>query len=102
MKRASERHAVISLSGETFKHYLLERYGFKTENAAWTDSEDEYEESIPAETWIALYNRAKKDIEGAGGRLLGYELVNDELVSHDRIASYWPANWMWVLQFSEN
>jgi hypothetical protein len=102
MRRESDKHGVISLSNECFKHYLIERYGKVTENAAWTDLEDLPEDLIPAETWIDLVNKAKQDIEGNGGRLLAYEVVNDELISHERIVSYWPVNWMWVLQFSNN
>ncbi|TLV02145.1 hypothetical protein [Dyadobacter luticola] len=91
MKTNSQKHAVISLSHESFKHYLVQRY-----------AENPEKEYTTREDWINLYNHAKEDMEKSGGRIIGYELVDEELVSHERINSYWPANWMWVLQFNQH
>jgi DTW domain-containing protein YfiP len=87
MKKKNEKNPVISLSDESFKHYLIERYREETDLSS-------------ADSWIALYNHAKQDMEQSGGRITGYEVVNDELVGHDRVNQQWPGNWMWVLQFN--
>jgi len=90
---------VLSLNSDSFKHYLLLKYGSKS-----SDSERERlgfvsEELISAEFWIQLQDYARADVESQGGKLLGYEVVNEELVSHEKINSnLWPANWMWVIQ----
>jgi hypothetical protein len=102
MKREKEKSIVISLSDESFKHYLIERYGNQSESNVAADLKEANEESISADTWVKLYRTAKQDLERVGGRITGYEVVNDELVSHEGIRSYWPAHWMWVMQFRSN
>lgn len=102
MKTESEKQAVISLSDESFKHYLMQRYSNNYDDSTLKRLKGMSQDLISSETWIQLYNRAKADLEKNGGRLTGYEIIGDVLVSHDRINSHWPINWMWVLQFNQN
>lgn len=102
MKMENEKHSVISLSDESFKHYLIERYAGtqgETTGREWTE---EARDIVPHETWIRLFNKAKADLEKKGGSVTGYELVNNILLSHDGINAHWPMNWMWVIQFSHD
>jgi hypothetical protein len=102
MKMENEKHSVISLSDESFKHYLIERYAGTQEEAARKEWLEGSGEIVSSETWIRLFNEAKSDLEKRGGRVTGYELVNNILLSHDGIKSQWPMNWMWVIQFSHD
>ena len=102
MKRENEKQPVISLSDESFKHYLIHRYGEHPGNYSWENAREEWSEPIPSETLIQLYNRAKEDIENSGGRIVGYEVVDDVLISHEGVNAQWPENWMWVLQFNND
>lgn len=101
MESENEKQAVITLNDESFKHYLIERYG-TSENFNWKKLKSASQELISPETWIQLYNRAKEDLAQKGGSLMGYELVNNILLSHDGINSHWPMNWMWVIRFERN
>ncbi|NIJ54758.1 hypothetical protein [Dyadobacter arcticus] len=89
MKTEIEKHSVISLSDESFKHYLVQRY-----------SNDPEMDLKSTKNWVQLYNHAKNDIEKSGGRITGYEMVDEVLVSHEGVHSQWPLHWMWVLQFN--
>ncbi|WP_353721291.1 hypothetical protein [Dyadobacter sp. 676] len=102
MESATQKQAVITLNGESFKHYLIERYGNAVENSNWQRFKNASQELISAETWIQLYNRAKEDLAQKGGSLIGYELVDNILLSHDGIGSHWPMNWMWVIRFGHD
>ncbi|WP_031529266.1 hypothetical protein [Dyadobacter crusticola] len=98
MKLETDRKPVITLSNESFKHYLLQRYGANSDES-WRKLFHVSQELISPDTWIKLYNRAKADLESSGGCITGYEVVDDELVSHEAIGAYWPGNCMWVMQF---
>jgi hypothetical protein len=90
---------VLSLSNESFKHYLLLRYVSNSNDPKWKRLSFVSAELITPEIWIQLHDYARADVESQGGRLIGYELVDEKLVRHDRINSNaWPANWMWVIQ----
>ena len=102
MEGENEKQTVITLNDESFKHYLIERYGSYAENSSWTRIKNASQDLISHETWVQLYNRAKHDITQKGGSLIGYELVNNILLSHDGINSPWPMNWMWVMRFGRN
>ena len=102
MKTENAKRAVISLSNESFKHYLIERYSQNGENSGWRRLKEMSQDLITTDTWIRLYNKAKADLEQSGGRLIGYEVVDEVLVSHERIQSNWPMNWMWVMQFNKD
>jgi uncharacterized protein YjaZ len=101
MKTGNEKRTVISLSDESFRHYLIERYSKNDENSGWKRLKEISQDLITTDTWIRLYNRAKADLEQSGGRLIGYEVVDEVLVSHERIHSQWPMNLMWVMQFND-
>jgi hypothetical protein len=101
MKMENEKHSVISLSDESFRHYLIERYAGTQERPAGKEWLEGSQEIISSEAWIELFNKAKADLEKKGGSVTGYELVNNILLSHDDIHSQWPMNWMWVIQFSQ-
>ena len=102
MEKENDKQAVISLSDECFKHYLIQRYIEDPGYPNWRGLEEMSRELIPSDTWVALYQRAKADLENMGGRLTGYEMVDDVLVSHEGTISHWPLNWMWVMQFNNN
>ncbi|WP_229208022.1 hypothetical protein [Dyadobacter beijingensis] len=98
----SEKQTVITLNDESFKHYLIERYGDSAENSSWKKLKNASQELVSHETWVQLYHRAKEDVARKGGSLIGYELVNNILLSHDGINSHWPMNWMWVIRFGRD
>ncbi|MCF2490350.1 hypothetical protein [Dyadobacter sp. CY347] len=99
MKHADTRKTVLSLSNECFKHYLLLRYVNNSSDPKWKKLSFVSAELITPEIWIQLHNYARADVESQGGKLLGYEVVDEKLVRHDSIGSNsWPANWMWVIQ----
>ncbi|MCF2506445.1 hypothetical protein L0663_23830 [Dyadobacter sp. CY107] len=103
MKQGRNRKTVLSLSNETFKHYLLLRYVNDSADPKWKRLSFVSTELISPEIWIQLHNYARADVESQGGRLIGYELVDEKLVRHDSINSNaWPANWMWVIQKRDN
>jgi len=102
MESENEKQAVITLNDESFKHYLIERYGSSAENSNWKKLKNASQELVSAETWVQLYNRAKEDVSRKGGSLIGYELVNNVLLSHDGVNSHWPVNWMWVIRFGRD
>ncbi|CAG5073024.1 hypothetical protein DYBT9623_04552 [Dyadobacter sp. CECT 9623] len=102
MKRENEKHPVISLSGESFKHYLINRYGEHVGDYAWKNASSEWAEPVPSETLNQLYNRAKTEIENSGGSLMSYAVVDDELVNCGTVDAPWPDNCMWVLQFNND
>ncbi|MCF0071259.1 hypothetical protein LZD49_12325 [Dyadobacter sp. CY261] len=99
METANEKQPVITLNDESFKHYLIERYSGTNENSNWQKLKDASQELISSETWVQLFNHAKEDLAKKGGSLIGYELVNNILLSHDGVTSHWPMNWMWVIRF---
>ena len=102
MRHANNRKTVLSLSNESFKHYLLLRYVNDSADPKWKQLAFVSAELIAPEVWIQLHNYARADVESHGGRLIEYELVDQELVRHDSINSdAWPANWMWVIQKKE-
>lgn len=100
MKSEHEKQTVITLNDESFKHYLIERYGNGAQT--WTKLKNASQDLISPETWIQLYNHAKDDVTKRGGTLIGYELVNNVLLSHDGINAHWPMNWMWVIRFGKD
>ncbi|WAC12580.1 hypothetical protein [Dyadobacter pollutisoli] len=102
MKMENEKHSVISLSDESFKHYLIERYADTQDEAAGKEWQEGSQVIVSPENWIRLFNKAKADLAKKGGSVTGYELVNNVLLSHDGIHAHWPMNWMWVLQFSHD
>jgi uncharacterized protein YjaZ len=102
MEGENEKQTVITLNGESFKHYLIERYGKHAENSNWERFKNASQDLISPETWVKLYHYAKQDISQKGGSLIGYELVNNILLSHDGINSHWPMNWMWVMRFGRD
>lgn len=102
MEGENEKQTVITLNNESFKHYLIERYGDYAESSNWKRLKSASQDLISHETWVQLYNQAKHDITQKGGSLIGYELVNNILLSHDGINSHWPMNWMWVMRFGRN
>lgn len=102
MEKEHEKQTVITLNDESFKHYLVERYGHGMTQSNWNKLKTVSLELISPETWIQLYNRAKEDLAQKGGKLIGYELVNNILLSHDGVKSHWPMNWMWVIQFGDD
>lgn len=103
MTKGNTRKTVLSLSNETFKHYLLLRYVNDSADPKWKRLSFVSAELIAPEVWIQLHNYARADVERQGGRLIGYELVDEKLVRHDSINSdAWPANWMWVIQKRDN
>jgi hypothetical protein len=90
--------AVLSLSNDCFKHYLLIRYATNTSEPGSQQFTYVSEENIGAEIWLQLYNYAKADLESHGGKLTGYEVINERILRHDGIKTdYWPSNWMWVI-----
>ncbi|WP_439557547.1 hypothetical protein [Dyadobacter sp.] len=90
--------AVMSLTNDTFKHYLVLRYVNNSTDPKWQQLTFVSQDNISAEVWLQLYNYAKTDVESQGGHLTGYEVVNERIVKHDGISTdYWPANWMWVI-----
>jgi hypothetical protein len=101
MKIESDRRPVITLSNESFKHYLIQRYSATSEEP-WKKLVHVSQELISSDTWIKLYHRAKADMENAGGCIIGFEVIGNELVSHEAVNSHWPVNWMWVLQFEND
>lgn len=102
MEKEHEKQTVITLNDESFKSYLVERYGHGMSQSNWNKLKNVSLELISPETWIQLYNRAKEDLAQKGGKLIGYELVNNILLSHDGVNSHWPMNWMWVIQFGDD
>jgi len=103
MRHSNTRKTVLSLSNETFKHYLLLRYVNDSPDPKWKRLAFVSAEKITPEIWIQLHNYARADVESHGGRLIGYEMVNEELVRHDSINSgAWPTTWMWVIQLRDN
>jgi hypothetical protein len=85
MKMENEKHSVISLSDESFKHYLIERYAGTQEEA-----------SKEKNGWKVLRgNRVVGSLDQnfsmkrspiskkKAVRVTGYELVNNILLSHD-------------------
>lgn len=89
----------MGFNNDAYLQYLVLRYiqnsnDPKWESLRWTNTEE-----ISAETWIALHNTAKNDVENQGGTLTAYEFINNELVIHEKINSNsWPTNWMWVIE----
>jgi hypothetical protein len=102
MEKENEKPTVITLNDESFKHYLIERYRNNSEYSKRTTWNAGPQDLISGETLIQLYNRAKEDLRKKGGTLIGYELVNNILLSHDGVHSNWPMNWMWVIQFGHD
>jgi hypothetical protein len=102
MERENEKQTVITLNDESFKHYLIERYRNNPDHSKRTTWNNGSHDLISGETLIQLYNRAKEDLRKKGGTLIGYELVNNILLSHDGVHSNWPMNWMWVIQFGHD
>jgi hypothetical protein len=102
MESEHERQTVITLNDESFKHYLIERYGSGAETSNWERLKNASQELVSAETWVQLYNHAKEDLAKKGGSVIGYELVNNILLSHDGVNSHWPMNWMWVIRFGRD
>lgn len=103
MEGENEKQTVITLNDESFKHYLIERYGDNARGSNWQRLKTASQDLISPETWIQLYHQAKHDITQKGGSLIGYELVNNNiLLSHDGINSHWPMNWMWVMRFGRH
>ncbi|MHA4741931.1 hypothetical protein [Dyadobacter sp. MSC1_007] len=102
MERENEKQTVITLNDESFKHYLIERYRNNPDYSKRTTWNGGSHDLISGETLIQLYNRAKEDLRKKGGTLIGYELVNNILLSHDGVHSNWPMNWMWVIQFGHD
>ncbi|MCE7068177.1 hypothetical protein [Dyadobacter sp. CY326] len=99
MRQVSIKKTVLSLSNESFKHYLLLRYVNESADPQWKQFAFVSADSISSDTWIQLHNYARAEVEKQGGKLLGYEMVDEELVSHDSINSNaWPTDWMWVIQ----
>jgi hypothetical protein len=99
MKDEGHKHTILSLTNDSFKHYLLLNYVSNASNPQWRRLSFISEELISSQTWIQLQNYARVDVESRGGKLTGYEMVGEELVSHEKINSdSWPANWMWVIQ----
>ncbi|QRR03171.1 hypothetical protein [Dyadobacter sandarakinus] len=97
-----QQHTVLSLNGESFKHYLLLRYVNNSADPRWKRLSLVSEDLIAPEVWIQLQHYAKQDLESQGGKLFGCELVDEQLVQHDGIHSnFWPANWMWVIEKQE-
>lgn len=95
MKKMPKNYAVLALSNESFKSYLIQRY--------WNEASDvstNATQEVQPQTWTQLYHRAYRHIYKAGGVLIGFELVNGYLVSHHCRAHmpYWPDKWMWVLK----
>lgn len=102
MKDEGNKHTILSLTNDSFKHYLLLNYVSNASNPQWRRLNFISEELISSQTWIQLQNYARADVESKGGSLTGYEVVGEKLVSHEEIKSdFWPANWMWVIQKSE-
>ncbi|GGC12449.1 hypothetical protein [Dyadobacter sediminis] len=90
---------VLSFNNDSFKHYLLLKYVSKASDPEWEEVGFVTEKLISPEFWIQLQDYARADVESQGGKLIGYEMVNEELVSHEKINSdLWPTNWMWVIQ----
>lgn len=103
MRHNHNRKTVLSLSNESFKHYLLLRYVNESADPKWKRLAFVSADLISSEIWIQLHNYARADVESQGGKLIGYELVDEELVSHESInTNAWPANWMWVIQKQDN
>ncbi|MCF2496095.1 MULTISPECIES: hypothetical protein [Dyadobacter] len=103
MKHADTRKTILSLSNESFKHYLLLRYVDDSSDPKWKRLSFVSVELIAPEVWIQLHNYARADVESQGGRLIGYEVIDEKLVRHDSIRSNsWPADWMWVIQKRDN
>lgn len=99
MRDDDHKHTILSLTSDSFKHYLLVNYVNNASNPQWKRLNFISEELISSQTWIQLQNYARVDVESRGGSLTGYEVVGEELVSHKKINSdFWPANWMWVIQ----
>jgi hypothetical protein len=99
MKSAQKTPSVIGFNNESYMHYLAIRYIYNSTDPKWELIRWTGISEISEQTWIELHHTAKRDVEIGGGSLKGYEFVNNELVSHDRINSKsWPANWMWVIQ----
>lgn len=102
MEIENEKQTVITLNDESFKHYLIERYGDNGESSHWKKLKSASQELVSSEMWVQLFNRAKEDLARKGGSLTGYELVNNILLSHDGVNANWPMNWMWVIRFGRN
>jgi len=99
MVHDKRERVVLSLNSDSFKHYLLLKYASKASDQERGRLGLVSEELISPEFWIQLQDFARADVESQGGKLIGYEVVNEELVSHEKINSdLWPANWMWVIQ----
>jgi len=102
MRNDDYKHTVLSLTNDSFKRYLLFHYVVNAPNPQWRRLSFISEELISSQTWIQLQNYARVDVESKGGKLTGFEVVGEELVSHEKINSeFWPTNWMWVIQRSE-
>jgi hypothetical protein len=98
MRNGNVKRTVLSLSNDSYKHYLLLRYVNNSPDPKWRRLSFVSEELITPEIWIQLHNYARADVESRGGRLTGYEIINERFIRHDNIKSeYWPANWMWVI-----
>lgn len=102
MESEHEKQTVITLNDESFKHYLIERYGNNSEHSHWKKLRNASQELISPDMWVQLFNRAKEDLAQRGGSLTGYELVNNILLSHDGVNTNWPMNWMWVIRFGRD
>lgn len=102
MESGHENQPVITLNDESFKQYLIARYGRTFENPNWQKLKNASQDLVSGDTWVQLYNRAKDDLAQRGGSLMGYELINNVLLSHDGVNASWPMNWMWVIRFGRD
>ncbi|TLU98132.1 hypothetical protein [Dyadobacter luticola] len=94
----NQKTTILSLSSESFKHYLLLQYVANSSDPKWRRLNFVSEDMILPEIWIQLHDHAKADVESQGGRLMGYEVVNQKIVRRNGIKTdFWPDNRMWVI-----